>query len=312
VEKHAKIYVAGHRGMVGSAIVRKLQSEGYHNLIIRTIAELDLTRQAETEDFFRNERPEYVFLSAAKVGGIKANSDSPAEFYYINSMIANNVIHSAYKYQVKKLLFLGSSCIYPKLASQPIKETELLGGYLENTNEAYAIAKIAGLKMCAFYKQQYGCNFISAMPTNMYGINDNFNLETSHLLPAFIRKFHEAKVKNSPTVTIWGTGKAYREFLFSDDLADALLFMMNNYDGDSHVNIGTGVDQTILELANLVKEIVGYTGKIEHDYSKPDGTPKKQLDVSKLHALGWKHKVELREGIETVYKWFKASSNCNI
>jgi len=229
MEKNAKIYVAGHDGLVGSAIVRGLESQGYTNIIYRSIKDLDLSRQEATEDFFENEQPEYVFLSAAKVGGIKANSDSPAQFYYTNAMIANNVIHSAFKFGVKKLLFLGSSCIYPRLAKQPMDEAQLLGGYLEQTNEAYAIAKIAGLKMCDYYRKQYGCNFISAMPTNMYGINDNFDLETSHLLPAFIRKFHEAKVNNSRTVTIWGTGKPFREFLYSDDLADALIFLMNNY-----------------------------------------------------------------------------------
>jgi len=304
MEKNSKIYVAGHDGLVGSAIMRALKKDGYNNIIYKSVSELDLTRQQDTEDFFENEKPEYVFLSAAKVGGIKANSDHPAEFYYINAMIANNVIHSAYKYGVKKLLFLGSSCIYPKFATQPMNESELLGGYLEQTNEAYAVAKISGLKMCDYYRKEYGCNFISAMPTNMYGLNDNFDLETSHLLPAFIRKFHEAKVNNSPNVTIWGTGKPYREFLYSDDLANALVYLMNNYSEAGHVNIGTGKDQSILELAELVKNIVGFEGDIVHDFSKPDGTPKKQLDVSKLHSLGWNHKVELDEGIKKVYDWF--------
>lgn len=304
MEKNAKIYVAGHTGLVGSAILRKLESEGYTNIIYRDISELDLIRQVETEKFFETEKPEYVFLSAAKVGGIKANMDAQGEFYYINSMIANNVIHSAYKNGVKKLLFLGSSCIYPRFAKQPMKESALLTGELEPTNHSYAIAKIAGLKMCDYYRQQYGCDFISAMPTNLYGINDNFDLTTSHLMPALIRKFHEAKVNSDETVTIWGTGKPYREFLFVDDLADALLFLMNNYSDFGHVNVGTGKDYTILDYANMVKKIVGFEGKIVHDLTKPDGMFKKQLDVTKLKDLGWEAKIGLEEGIKRTYEWY--------
>jgi len=308
MKKDAKIYIAGHTGLVGSAITRKLISAGYHNLVYRMQSELDLTVQSAVEDFFAKEKPEYVFLSAAKVGGIKANSENPAEFYYLNSMINNNVIHAAYRHKVTKLLFLGSSCIYPKLATQPIKESELLNGYLEPTNEAYAIAKIAGLKMCEYYRRQYGCDFISAMPCNMYGINDNFDLNSSHLLPALIRKFHEAKISNSPECLLWGTGKPYREFLFSDDLADALLFLMNNYSDYEHVNVGSGTDQTILEIAQLIKSIVSYDGKTVYDSTKPDGMFRKVLDVGKINSLGWHSKTTLRDGISAVYDWYKQNS----
>lgn len=304
MNKDSKIYVAGHRGLVGSAIVRNLEERGYTNIICRTHKELDLTRQADVEKFFEEEKPEYVFLAAAKVGGIHANNTRPAEFIYENLMIESNIIHSAYKYGVKKLLFLGSSCIYPKFANQPIKEEYLLTGELEPTNEAYAIAKITGIELCKFYRRQYGCDFISAMPTNLYGINDNFDLETSHVLPALIRKFHEAKINNQEEVVMWGTGKPLREFMYVDDLADALVHLMVNYSDEIHVNMGTGKDLSIGELAQIVKEVVGYEGKIVNDLSKPDGTPRKLLDVSRLEATGWKYKTELREGIEKVYKWY--------
>lgn len=304
MNKNSKIYVAGHRGLVGSAIVRNLEERGYTNIICRTHKELDLTRQADVEKFFEEEKPEYVFLAAAKVGGIHANNTRPAEFIYENLMIESNIIHSAYKYGVKKLLFLGSSCIYPKFANQPIKEEYLLTGELEPTNEAYAIAKITGIELCKFYRRQYGCDFISAMPTNLYGINDNFDLETSHVLPALIRKFHEAKINNQEEVVMWGTGKPLREFMYVDDLADALVHLMLNYSDEIHVNMGTGKDLSIGELAQIVKEVVGYEGKIVNDLSKPDGTPRKLLDVSRLEATGWKYKTELREGIEKVYKWY--------
>lgn len=301
MNKNSKIYVAGHRGLVGSAIVRNLEERGYTNIICRTHKELDLTRQADVEKFFAEEKLEYVFLAAAKVGGIQANNTRPAEFIYENLMIESNIIHSAYKYGVKKLLFLGSSCIYPKFANQPIKEEYLLTGELEPTNEAYAIAKITGIELCKFYRRQYGCDFISAMPTNLYGINDNFDLETSHVLPALIRKFHEAKINNQEEVVMWGTGKPLREFMYVDDLADALVHLMVNYSDEIHVNMGTGKDLSIGELAQIVKEVVGYEGKIVNDLSKPDGTPRKLLDVSRLEATGWKYKTELREGIEKVY-----------
>ena len=304
MNKNSKIYVAGHRGLVGSAIVRNLEERGYTNIICRTHKELELTRQADVEKFFAEEKPEYVFLAAAKVGGIQANNTRPAEFIYENLMIESNIIHSAYKYRVKKLLFLGSSCIYPKFANQPIKEEYLLTGELEPTNEAYAIAKITGIELCKFYRRQYGCDFISAMPTNLYGINDNFDLETSHVLPALIRKFHEAKINNQEEVVMWGTGKPLREFMYVDDLADALVHLMVNYSDEIHVNMGTGKDLSIGELAQIVKEVVGYEGKIVNDLSKPDGTPRKLLDVSRLEATGWKYKTELREGIEKVYKWY--------
>lgn len=301
----SKIYIAGHNGLVGSAILRELKKDGYTNLLTIEHSKLDLTRQKEVEDFIGSQQPEYIFLSAAKVGGIKANSEYPADFYYVNSMISNNIIHSAYQNNVKKLLFLGSSCIYPRLAKQPIQENELMSGPLEPTNEAYALTKISSLKMCDFYRKQYKCNFISAMPTNLYGINDNFDLDSSHLLPALIRKFHEAKVKKSPTVILWGTGTPFREFLHVDDLANALVFLMNNYDESGHVNIGTGEDQTILEIAKLVKKVVGYEGEIVHDLTKPDGMPRKLLDVSKIHKLGWQHRIDLEEGIRLTYNWFK-------
>ena len=304
MNKDSKIYVAGHRGLVGSAIVRNLEEKGYTNIIYRTHKELDLTRQVEVEKFFEKEKPEYVFLAAAKVGGIHANNTRPAEFIYDNLMIESNIIHSAYKYGVKKLLFLGSSCIYPKFANQPIKEEYLLTGELEPTNEAYAIAKITGIELCKFYRRQYGCDFISAMPTNLYGINDNFDLETSHVLPALIRKFHEAKINNQEEVVMWGTGKPLREFMYVNDLADALVHLMLNYSNEIHVNMGTGKDLSIGELAQIVKEVVGYEGKIVNDLSKPDGTPRKLLDVSRLEATGWKYKTELRDGIEKVYKWY--------
>lgn len=304
MEKSSKIYVAGHRGLVGSAIVRNLEERGFTNIIGKTHKELDLTRQDEVEKFFEIEKPEYVFLAAAKVGGIQANNTTPAEFIYDNLMIETNIINSAYKNKVKKLLFLGSSCIYPKFAEQPIKEEYLLTGELEPTNEAYAIAKITGIELCKFYRRQYGCDFISAMPTNLYGINDNFDLETSHVLPALIRKFHEAKINNAEEVVMWGTGKPLREFMYVDDLADALVHLMLNYSDEIHVNMGTGKDLTIGELAEIVKEVVGYKGKIVNDLSKPDGTPRKLLDVSRLESTGWRYKTELKEGIEKVYKWY--------
>lgn len=305
MNKDSKIYLAGHTGLVGSAIYRKLKNEGYKNIITRTHKELDLTNQQQTQEFFQKERPEYVFLAAAKVGGIKANDTYPADFAYINIMIESNVIKASYDYGVKKLLFLGSSCIYPKLCPQPIKEEYLLTGPLEPTNEAYAIAKIAGLKMCHYFNKQYGTNFISVMPTNLYGPNDNFDLETSHALAAILRKFHEAKINNKPYVEVWGTGNPRREFLHVDDLADAVLHLMNNYDGKEPINIGTGEDLTIKELAQLVKEVVGYEGEIRFDTTKPDGTPRKLLDVTRLHNTGWRHKIELEEGLELTYQWFK-------
>lgn len=304
MEKNSKIYIAGHRGMVGSAIVRRLEENGYTNIIYRTSAELDLRNQAAVEKFFEEEKPEYVFLAAAKVGGIHANNSYPAEFIYDNLMIETNIINSSYKNKVKKLLFLGSSCIYPKFAQQPIKEEYLLTGSLEETNEAYAIAKITGIELCKFYRRQYGCDFISAMPTNLYGINDNFNLETSHVMPALIRKFHEAKINNSKEVVMWGTGKPRREFMYVDDLADSLIHLMLNYSDEIHVNLGTGEDIEIGELANLIKEIVGYEGEIVNDLTKPDGTPRKLLDVARLNSTGFNHKIELEDGIQRVYEWF--------
>ena len=304
MEKNSKIYIAGHRGLVGSAIIRNLKERGFTNIIERTHKELDLRRQEDVERFFEIEKPEYVFLAAAKVGGICANNTYPAEFIYDNLMIESNIIHSSYKTKVKKLLFLGSSCIYPKFAEQPIKEEYLLTGELEETNEAYAIAKITGIELCKFYRRQYGCDFISAMPTNLYGINDNFDLETSHVLPALIRKIHEAKITNKEEVVIWGTGKPLREFMYVDDLADALVHLMLNYSEEIHVNMGTGKDISIGELAEVVKGVIGYKGKIVNDLSKPDGTPRKLLDVSRLEATGWKYKVELKEGIEKTYKWY--------
>jgi GDP-L-fucose synthase len=300
----SKIYVAGHRGMVGSALVRKLKGLGYSNLLLRTSKELDLTNQTQVGEFFKAERPDYVFLAAAKVGGIYANDTFPAEFAYQNLMIECNVIHNAYIHQVKKLLFLGSSCIYPKNAPQPIKESELLSGYLEPTNEAYALAKIAGLKMCAYYRRQYGCDFISAMPTNLFGINDNFDLDNSHVLPALMRKIHEAKFNNNPQVVMWGTGKPLREFHYVDDLADGLCFLMKNYSEEEHINIGTGEEICIYDLALLIKEIVGYQGEIMNDLSKPDGTLRKVMDHTKLKDLGWSSSIDLQEGLKRTYSWY--------
>jgi GDP-L-fucose synthase len=304
LEKESKVYVAGHRGMVGSAIVRKLTSLGYTNLITRTSAELDLRNQQQVLDFFAIEKPEYVFLAAAKVGGIVANNTYRADFLYENLAIQNNIIHSSYLNQVKKLMFLGSSCIYPKLADQPLKESYLLSGYLEPTNEPYAIAKIAGIKMCEAYRAQYGCNFVSVMPTNLYGTNDNYDLVNSHVLPAMIRKFHEAKEKGASHMTLWGTGSPMREFLHADDLAEACLFLMENYNDSTLVNIGTGEDVTIKNLAAIVKQIVGFQGEIVWDSTKPDGTPRKLMDVSKLHGLGWHHKITLEDGIKLAYQDF--------
>ncbi|MCK6694686.1 MAG: GDP-L-fucose synthase [Thermoanaerobaculia bacterium] len=302
MEKSSKIYIAGHSGMVGSAILRRLQAAGYENFVLRTSGELDLRHQPEVQEFFRREKPDYVFLAAAKVGGIVANNTYRAEFLYDNLMIEANVIHAAWQNGVKKLLFLGSSCIYPKMAPQPLKEEYLLTGLLEPTNEPYAIAKIAGIKLCDAYRAQYGCNFISVMPTNLYGPNDNYHPENSHVLPALIRKFHEAKRDNAPFVTLWGTGAPLREFLHVEDLADACYFLMERYDEPGFINIGVGEDLSILELARLVRRIVGYTGEIRHDLSKPDGTPRKLMDVSKLASLGWKAKTGLEEGIKNVYK----------
>jgi len=304
VEKNAKIYVAGHRGMVGSAIFRKLKAEGYTNLVIRNSQELDLRNQQAVADFFAAEKPDYVFLAAAKVGGIVANNTYRADFLYENLAIQNNVIHQAYLQGAKKLLFLGSSCIYPKLAPQPLKEDYLLTGLLEPTNEPYAIAKIAGIKLCDAYRDQYGCNFISVMPTNLYGYNDNYHPENSHVLPALIRKFHEAKTSGSASVSVWGTGSPLREFLFADDLADACYFLMQVYNEAGLVNIGTGHDLSIKDLALLIKEVVGFTGDLVFDSSKPDGTPRKLLDVSKLHKLGWKHRIALQEGLALAYQDF--------
>lgn len=305
MEKEAKIFVAGHRGMVGSAIHRRLIELGYTNIITRTSKELDLRNQTEVANFFVQEKPEYVFLAAAKVGGIMANNIYRADFIYENLAIQNNVIHQSYVNNVEKLMFLGSSCIYPKLAPQPLKEDYLLTGTLEPTNEPYAIAKIAGIKMCESYRAQYDCNFISVMPTNLYGINDNYHPQNSHVLPALIRRFHEAKENNFPEVTIWGTGTPLREFLFSEDLADACVFLMENYDGEQFINIGIGDDISIKDLALLIKDIIGYKGEITFDPSKPDGTPRKLMDVSKLHSLGWKHKIPLEEGIKRAYIDFK-------
>lgn len=295
------IYIAGHHGMVGSAIERRLRADGQQNIINRNSKDLDLRNQADVQAFFAAERPEYVYLAAAKVGGILANASYPASFLYDNLLIQANIIEAARLYGVKKLLFLGSSCIYPKMAPQPIREDALLTGALEPTNEAYAIAKIAGLKLCDAYRQQYGCNFISAMPTNLYGPNDNYDLQTSHVLPALIRKIHEAKKNKSPEVVLWGTGSPRREFLHVDDLADACIFLMKHYNEAGWVNVGTGTDCSILELAQLIQKIVGYEGKIVHDLTKPDGTPRKLLDVGKLQKLGWQYKIPLEEGIRNVY-----------
>ncbi|WP_368490068.1 GDP-L-fucose synthase family protein [Clostridium sp. BJN0013] len=305
MKKDSKIYVAGHRGLVGSAIVRKLKEKGYTNIIRKTHSELDLTNSTEVEEFFKIERPEYVFLAAAKVGGILANSTYPADFIYENLQIQNNVIGMAHKYEVKKLMFLGSSCIYPKMCPQPIKEEYLLSGYLEETNEAYALAKISGLKMCQFFNKQYGTNYISVMPTNLYGPYDNFHLENSHVMPALIRRFHEAKENNAPEVVVWGSGTPLREFLYSEDMADACIYLMETYEGNDFFNIGTGKEISIRGLAELVKEVMRYEGKLVFDTSKPDGTPRKLLDVSRLEAAGWTYKTELRNGVEKAYKWFR-------
>ncbi len=304
MEKNSKIYISGHNGLVGSAIKKKLEEDGYTNLVFKTRGELDLIDYNAVKDFFQEEKPEYVFLAAAKVGGIIANKTYPAEFIYQNLTIQNNIIHSSYLNKVKKLLFLGSSCIYPKFAKQPIKEDYLLDGKLEKTNESYAIAKIAGIKMCQAYNNQYKTNFISVMPTNLYGPNDNFNLENSHVLPAMIRKFHEAKIRNKDFVELWGTGSPKREFLHVNDLADACIFLMNNYNKNEIVNIGTGIDISIKELAESIQNIVDYKGKIKWNTNKPDGTPRKLLDVSKINKLGWKHKIDLNNGIRNVYKWY--------
>jgi len=304
MNSESKIYVAGHRGMVGSAIVRKLQKEGFKNLVVRTSSELDLRNQLDVNRFFELEKPEFVFLAAAKVGGIQANNTFRADFLFENLMIQNNVIHQSYIQKVTKLLFLGSSCIYPKMALQPLKEEYLLTGLLEPTNEPYAIAKTAGIKMCEAYRDQYDCNFISAMPTNMYGPNDNYDLKNSHVLPALIRKFHEAKTNDLHEVEIWGSGTPLREFMYADDLADACFFLMQNYNEKEFVNIGTGKDLSIKDLAVLIGEILGFTGTLKFNVEKPDGTPRKLMDVSKLHKLGFKHKIELRQGIELAYKDF--------
>ncbi len=309
MEKTDKIYVAGHRGLVGSAIVRSLKRQGYESVIGKSHKELDLTEQAAVRAFFEEERPDIVVLAAAKVGGINANNTSPADFAYENMQIQCNVIKCCHDYGVKKLLFLGSTCIYPKLAPQPIPEDALLTGELEKTNEAYAIAKISGMEMCRFYKMQYGDHFISCMPTNLYGPHDNYELQGSHVMPAMIRKFHEAKVSGAPTVELWGTGKPLREFLYVDDMADACVFLLEHYDGEQHVNIGTGRELTIAQLAELVKKTVGYEGEIVWNSDMPDGTPRKLADVSKLHALGWTHKIELEEGIKLAYDWFKENVN---
>jgi GDP-L-fucose synthase len=304
MNRQDRIYVAGHRGLVGSAIVRRLKADGYENLVFRTSRELDLREQQAVRDFFAAEKPDYVILAAAKVGGILANDTYPADFIYDNLMMEANVIHASYENNVKKLLALGSSCIYPKMASQPLKEEYLLSGPLEPTNEWYAVAKIAGIKLCQAFQRQYGCKFFAAMPTNLYGPGDNFDLEKSHVLPAMIRKFHEAKESQSPSVTLWGTGKALREFLHVDDLADACLFLLREYDDPEIVNIGVGKDLSIAELASIVRDLVGFEGEIVYDASKPDGTPRKLVDVSKINALGWQAKTDLHDGIENTYRWF--------
>lgn len=301
MEKNSKIYIAGHRGMVGSAIYRKLVKENFTNLLTRTSSELDLRNQQDVRNFFYAEKPEYVFLAAAKVGGIVANKKYQADFLYDNLCIQNNVIHEAYRNGVKKLMFLGSSCIYPKLAPQPLKEEYLLTGLLEETNEPYAIAKIAGIKMCNAYRGMYGCNFISVMPSNLYGYNDNYHPQDSHVLPALIRKFHEAKINGDAEVNIWGSGTPMREFLFSDDLADACYFLMRHYDEPNFINIGIGEDLTIKDLATMIKKIIGFEGELTFDSSRPDGTPRKLMDVSKLHALGWSHRIDLEQGIKLAY-----------
>ncbi|MEH7249336.1 GDP-L-fucose synthase [Neobacillus niacini] len=304
MENNAKIYIAGHRGLVGSAIVRILKENGYSNLVYRTSKELDLRNKNEVDSFFAEEKPEFVFLAAAKVGGIVANNEYPADFIRDNLLIQTNIIDAAYRNNVEKLLFLGSTCIYPKMAPQPLKEEYLLTGLLEPTNEPYAIAKIAGIKMCESYNRQYGTQYISVMPTNLYGKNDNFDLHTSHVLPALIRKFHEAKENSAPFVEVWGTGSPKREFLYADDLADASIYLMNNYSGNEIVNIGVGEDIAIKELAAKIRDVVGFTGEIKFDTSKPDGTPRKLVDVTKLNSLGWKASISLDEGLKKAYQWF--------
>jgi len=301
MEKRDKIFVAGHRGMVGSAIMRKLQAAGYSNLVYRTSAELDLRDSAAVRKFFEEEKPNYVFLAAAKVGGIVANNTYRAEFLYDNLMIQSSIIHESYRAGVTKLLFLGSSCIYPKLAPQPLKEEYLLTGLLEPTNEPYAIAKIAGIKMCDAYRSQYGCHFISAMPTNLYGPNDNYDLETSHVIPALLRKFHEAKTKGSPEVIVWGSGKPLREFMHVNDLAEACLFLIDKFDEPGFINVGTGTELTIQQLAELIGRVVGFSGQLKFDTSKPDGTPRKLMDMQRIHNLGWKHRINLEEGLKQAY-----------
>lgn len=305
MKKDSKIYIAGHNGLVGSAIVRTLKQNGYTNIIVRSRSELDLLDEKAVKDFFKTEKPEYVFLAAAKVGGIMANSTYPADFIYENLEVQNNVIHNSYLTKVKKLLFLGSSCIYPKFANQPIKEESLLTGVLEETNEAYAIAKIAGISMCQSYNKQYGTNFISVMPTNLYGPNDNFDRETSHVIPGMFRKFDDAKKNNTKEITLWGSGKPKREFLYVDDLADACIFLMKKYNDSEIVNIGSGQDVTIKKLAELIKKTTNFEGKIIWDSTKPDGTPRKLLDVTKIRALGWNHTINLEEGLASTYEWFK-------
>ncbi len=308
MDQSSKIFIAGHKGMVGSAIVRNFVSYGYNNITTRTSTELDLRNQAAVNEFFASEKPEYVILAAARVGGIVANNTFRAEFLYENLMIESNIIHFSYLHNVKKLLFLGSSCIYPKLAPQPMKEEYLLTGLLEHTNEPYAIAKIAGIKLCEAYRDQYGCNFISAMPTNMYGQGDNYHLQNSHVIPALLRKFHEAKVSGSTFTEIWGTGKPFREFMYVDDLADACLFLMNNYNSREFINVGSGEEVTIEELARTVQHVVGFDGEVRFDTSKPDGTPRKLMDSSKLHSLGWRHKISLQEGLTQAYQYFLAEN----
>lgn len=308
MDNNARIFVAGHRGLVGSAIARKLRENGFDNLLLRSSAELDLRRQDQVEAFFEQEKPEYVFLAAARVGGILANSTRPAEFLYDNLMIETNIIHAAYRTGAKKLLFLGSTCIYPKHAQQPIKEDSLLTGELEPTNEAYAIAKIAGIELCKFYNTQYGTDYIAVMPTNLYGPNDNFDLQSSHVLPALLRKFHEAKTAGSPQVVVWGTGTPIREFLHVNDMADACIFLMRNYSGTPIVNIGTGEGITIRELAGQIREVVGYEGEIVFDPAKPDGTPIKVSDITRIRALGWSPKLPLRDGLKKTYEWYLQSS----
>jgi GDP-L-fucose synthase len=309
MNKNSKIYVAGHNGLSGSALVRKLRSNGYSNILTCDKNILNLKNKEQTEEWFSKNQPEYVFLAAAKVGGIHANDKYPAEFIYDNLEIQNNVIHSSYKFNVKKLLFMGSICIYPKFAPEPVNETSLLNGSLEPTNEWYAIAKIAGIKMCQAYRKQYGCNFVSAMPCNLYGINDNFHLENSHVLPALIRKFHEAKINNSKTVECWGTGSPRREFLYSDDLADALIFLMDRYNENEIINIGYGEDLTIKDIANKVKTTINFTGEIVWNTSKPDGTPKRLLDVNKLFDMGWRPKINLENGLKSTYEWYLNNQN---